>query len=290
LRRWLASAVACFLTIGVLASPAAATWSIVAVDAETREVGVAGASCIGGVEIIGGVVPGRGVIAAQAFANIEARDLAKRRFEAGASPPEILSEITDPDWDPDQWFNLLGGRSLRQYGLAGLGQEPGPTLSSVATFTGEDTSTWAGSREGKGVAVAGNLLAGSAVLDEALAAYEATPGDCEPELAERLLSALAAGGDEGGDRRCEPQVAALSAFLEVAAPTDLPGASSLRLVIPVDDDLENRFLVQAWRFFVPKPGDPDDNPVRKLRERYLERFGGNACLFDPTSDAYQTVR
>ncbi len=265
-----------------IAAPAAATWSIVAVDAETREVGIAGASCIGGVEIIAGVMPGHGVIAAQAFANVEARDLARDRFAAGDSPAEVLTEITDPAWDPSRWYDVLGGGSRRQYGLASL--DPSPDQE---TFTGSDTSAWAGGRTGAGVAVAGNLLYGPEVVDRALAAFGAPAGACEPRLADRLLSALAAGGEAGGDRRCEPQVAALSAFLEVAAPSDLVGESSLRLIVPLEDESENSFAVQVWRLFVSKSGTAGDNPVRKLRGRYLETSGGAACLFDFATGAYQ---
>ena len=267
------------------AAPSFATWSIVAVDSETREVGVAAASCIGGVEIIGGVVPGRGVVAAQASANLAARDLAKERIAAGTSPAAVLAEITDPTWDPDRWYDPIGGLSHRQYSVVVL--DPSP---DQATFTGGRTIEWAGAREGEGVAVAGNILVGPEVLERALLAYAAPPGACMPRLEERLLSALGAGADAGGDRRCQPELAALSAFLEVASASDAPGESSLRLVIPLEDEGENRIVVALWRMFVPKQGEASDNPVRKLRIRYLEGVAGVACLFDPGSDAYQPAR
>ncbi len=81
-----ARAVVVLSAVWLPAAPASATWSIVAVDPETREVGIAGASCIGGVEIIGGLVPGRGAVAAQASANLAGRDLAMDRLAAGSSP------------------------------------------------------------------------------------------------------------------------------------------------------------------------------------------------------------
>ena len=268
----------------VAAIPANATWSIVAVDPETREVGVAGASCIGGVDVIGGLVPGRGVVAAQASANVAGRDLATQRLAAGVSPADILAEITDPAWDPERWFDPVGGFTRRQYAVAVL--EPSP---DQATFTGASTFEWAGTREGEGVAAAGNLLVGPEVVEQALLGYGAPRGDCTPRLAERLLSALEAGGVAGGDRRCSPELAALTAYLEVAAPADPPGESSLRLVIPLEDETEGRFWVQLWRFYSPKQGGPNENPVRKLRSRYLDAVGGKACLLDPAFGAYQTV-
>ena len=64
------------------AGDAAATWSIVAIDPATREVGIAGASCIAGAQEIAGLAPGRGAIAAQAMANFGAATA-----ESRCSPP-----------------------------------------------------------------------------------------------------------------------------------------------------------------------------------------------------------
>jgi hypothetical protein len=86
-----------------IAAPAGATWSIVAVDSQTREVGVAGASCIGGVEVIAGIAPGRGVVAAQAMSNLEGRARAVELLEKGRQPSEILEEIASQAWDPRTW-------------------------------------------------------------------------------------------------------------------------------------------------------------------------------------------
>ena len=62
-----------------------ATWSIVAVDAETGEVGVGAATCTVGVELVQGIVPGVGVLAAQAYTNLLARNAATRALRSGAS-------------------------------------------------------------------------------------------------------------------------------------------------------------------------------------------------------------
>jgi len=56
---------------------------------------------------------------------------------------------------------------------------------------------WAGGVTGDGYACQGNILAGEAVVKAMARAYEAAKGD----LAERLLAALAAGQEAGGDRR-----------------------------------------------------------------------------------------
>ena len=53
---------------------AAATWSIVAVDPYTGEVGLAAATCNPGINFIAAVVPGKGVVAAQAETSLRGRD------------------------------------------------------------------------------------------------------------------------------------------------------------------------------------------------------------------------
>ncbi len=76
-----------------------ATWSIVAVDPQTREVGVAVASCIGSVEVTAGFAPGKGVIVAQALSNRAARDRSAQLLARGASPAQVIAEITNPEFD-----------------------------------------------------------------------------------------------------------------------------------------------------------------------------------------------
>jgi uncharacterized Ntn-hydrolase superfamily protein len=67
----------------------------------------------------------------------------------------------------------------------------------AATFTGEECNAWAGGRTGKHYAVQGNILAGKKVVDAMAAAFEESEGD----LGERMIAALQAGQDAGGDTR-----------------------------------------------------------------------------------------
>jgi uncharacterized Ntn-hydrolase superfamily protein len=228
------------LALALAPAPARATWSIVAVDPATRVVGVAGASCIGGVEVIGRVVPGRGAVAAQAIANLAGRDRAAQRLAEGATPAEIVAELTRRRFDGWQ----LPLYRARQYGIAALG-------APAAAYTGAWTIPWRGDRVAEGVAVQGNLLRGPAVVRDALTAFERSAGRA---LGERLLRALEAGAAAGGDRRCAPEQAALSAFLLVAAPQDREDAPTLRLV--VHDEAASpvaalRREYDAWRALRP---------------------------------------
>src|SRR3546814_16333978 len=90
---------------------------------------------------------------------------------------------------------------------------------SVA-FTGENCVDWAGHVVGEGVSVAGNMLAGPAVIETALAAYEANAG---LPLAERLLVALQSGERGGGDKRGRQSAARTLVRCETSSWLDLPG-------------------------------------------------------------------
>lgn len=72
-----------------------------------------------------------------------------------------------------------------------------PVESEIAAYTGSDTEDWRGHRVGENYAVAGNLLVG----EETLAAMERSFMASEGPLPERLVVALEAGQEAGGDSR-----------------------------------------------------------------------------------------
>lgn len=214
---------------------ASATWSITAVDPRTREVGIAGASCTPDVLGIAGVVPSRGVIAAQAPASDAARQRGVEMLRIGASPADIVRTVTDSAFDP--------GHAAQQYGIVALDHAP-------AVYTGAATEGWKGHEVGAEVSVQGNILVGPQVVHDAMAAFRAAAADSAMTLADRLLLALEAGAAAGGEARCPGQTA-LSAFLIVAGPNDRRDAQHLRL-------------------YVNGQAAAGANPVGVLRERYDE--------------------
>lgn len=266
MRRWLTFALA--LAGATAASPARATWSIVAVDPASREVGVAGASCIVGSELLAKLVPGRGAVAAQAIPNFSGRDEIAAQLERGESPAAALDVVVRDGFD-----SLAGvpTKRLRQYGVAALGFENDPV-----NFTGAWTLGWAGARTGYGVSVQGNMLEGAQVVEEALVAFEDERKGCARSLSDRLMDALEAGARAGGDRRCSPELAALSAFLMVARPQDDPDHPSLRLV----RDRPGAVLHSPWSdlrrslMLGQERGTADENPVLLLRQDYRAARGG----------------
>jgi len=245
-----------------------ATWSIVAVDPKTQEVGAASASCIYSrsftIDQTAELVPGIGAVVAQALANLDARAAIAAAIARGESPAGALSQATAPGADERLGIDLS---RLRQYGVVTLAAGP-------VSYTGTWNGSWAGARAGAGVSVQGNILRGPEVVDEALHAFEAGARAC---LAERLMRALEAGARAGGDRRCAPELGALAAFVAVARRTDPSGDPGLRLVRARPDEPDWSILDELRRRFRPEPGTAEQSPVASLRRAFdEERAAGRA--------------
>ncbi|MAG96052.1 MAG: DUF1028 domain-containing protein [Alphaproteobacteria bacterium] len=213
----------CWLLVALLllpSAPALATWSIVAVDTASGEVGSAGASCTNSVGGIVGIVPGKGVIVAQAASNPVARRKGVELLRQGHSPKEIVATISDI------WFD--GSAARQQYGVVSLAHAGQP-----AGFTGGETAEAHADLQAYGVSVQGNIMADANFAKIMLAAYRKAHRNPAFSLADRLLAALEAGAKAGGgDRRCGRRQTALSAYLVVAQPGDFAEAPSLHIVIP----------------------------------------------------------
>jgi uncharacterized Ntn-hydrolase superfamily protein len=195
---WLriALAVAALYVIGfLLATRAHATFSIVAYDSVTQEIGVAVQSRAFSV---GGAVPwvegGVGAVATQASTNESFGPWGLERLRRGEHAGAVLNALLAAD----------SGRAHRQAAVV-------DAKGRSATFTGPDCMAWAGGRTGPGYAVQGNILAGEAVV----AAMERAFLDREGDLGDRLLAALEAGQAAGGDKR-----GMQSAALLVGRPSD----------------------------------------------------------------------
>jgi uncharacterized Ntn-hydrolase superfamily protein len=210
-RRW--SSMLLGVAAALQSASAMATWSIVAVDPDTREVGSAGASCTPFVAGIVGLVPGRGVIVAQAMSNMAAKRRGMAMIASGAGPDDVIAEITTPSFDPH--------RARQQYGVAVLGGG-----GRAGHFTGSGVAADAAAVRGPTASVQGNILPTRRVVDAAMEAFASADGP----LSNRLLLALEAGGREGGDRRCGGQTAH-SAYLAVAGPRDDARRPRVRIVI-----------------------------------------------------------
>jgi uncharacterized Ntn-hydrolase superfamily protein len=199
-----------------LLTPLAAqeTFSIVAVDTITGEVGSAGASCLddqdvaGGATIISDVLPGRGAVHTQARYRAGNQRRARERVQEGLSADSVIQwlKANDAFFSPE----------VRQYGIALL-KKDGTYKAQTAAFTGDDTDSFKGHYTGRTYAIQGNILKGPEVLDSMRSAFLRTGGS----LGERLMAALQGANMPGADRRClEEGVSSQSAFLRVAKPGD----------------------------------------------------------------------
>jgi uncharacterized Ntn-hydrolase superfamily protein len=197
----IAALVAVLGSVLLVAGRADATWSIVGVDTETGEVGVAVASCVGfEVTVVPVLVPGVGAAASQANISKGSGDRIVDALESGASAQEVIDAVVAADDRPDD----------RQLGVVVID-------GGGAGWTGADNLDVATDGRNAEVtgAAQGNILVSGEVVDETLAAFDAADG----ELADRLLAGLLAGADAGGDARCGEQTATAAALL-VAAPDD----------------------------------------------------------------------
>jgi uncharacterized Ntn-hydrolase superfamily protein len=169
------------ITTFAAAVPAGATFSIVARDSTTGELGVAVQSRAFSVgSAVPWAAPGAGAIATQAQTNESFGPNGLALLAAGLDARAALDTLLARDAD----------REHRQLAIVDAG-------GRVAAHTGANCSDWAGQRLGAGYSCQGNILAGAAVVDSMARAYETTEG----ELARRLLAALVAGQAAGGDRR-----------------------------------------------------------------------------------------
>ncbi len=168
--------------------PPVATFSVLGFDPATGEVGVAVQSRV--FSVGNGVIWGEagvGVTATQAVVDVSYGPRAIELLAAGLTPAEVVERILeeDPDPRPDDWPEA--GRQFSVMDAKG----------NVATHTGPEASDWAGHRIGRHVSAQGNILAGQAVVEDMVTAFESTDG----HLSFRLLAALEAGQAAGGDRR-----------------------------------------------------------------------------------------
>jgi len=166
------------------------TFSIVGRSADGDSWGVAVASKFLAVgSAVPAAVAGVGAIATQAEANVAYKGLALSHMDEGATAGVALQRLLEED----------DKRQDRQVGLVDVD-------GGAATHTGSDCLDWAGGVTGDGVAIQGNILVGPEVVEEMKAAWDST---VDQPLARRLLAALRAGDDAGGDRRGRQSAALL---------------------------------------------------------------------------------
>jgi uncharacterized Ntn-hydrolase superfamily protein len=175
------------------------TFSILAYDAATGEIGGAVQSRVFAVG--NGVLwaeAGLGVVATQAIVDVSYGPQALAHLRRGLTAEQVVRAVLadDPDPRPQDW-----SKDGRQFAVI-------DAKGSVFAHTGPKATEWAGHKSCAAPHVCtaqGNILAGSAVVDSMVAAFERTPG----RLHLRLVAALEGGQRAGGDKRGQQSAALL---------------------------------------------------------------------------------
>src|SRR5690606_10758601 len=133
---------------------------------------------------VGAAVPAAeaevGALATQSYANLAYRPQGMALLRTGVGAAGVVAGLTGAD----------DGRQTRQLGAVAADGDG-------ATYTGRDCHAWAGGVSGDGYAIQGNILTGPEVVHEMQRAF--LESAAEPRLGRRLLAALRAGDEAGGD-------------------------------------------------------------------------------------------
>jgi uncharacterized Ntn-hydrolase superfamily protein len=227
------------------------TFSIVARDVKTGDFGIAVASKF---LAVGSAVPFAealiGAVATQSYANTTYGPRTIAGLKAGITLEGIHQSFVATDENYD----------LRQYGLV-------DAKGNSITFTGKSCFPWAGGIAKLNLAIQGNLLAGPQVVEQMLEVYETST----LEFPEKLLAALLAGDEAGGDKRGKQ-----SASLLVARPEGGYGGFNDRYIdLRVDDH--------------PLP-IPELQRLLELRHVYFEKPKAENILTIDTTIAQRITR
>ena len=233
------------------------TFSIVAYDPESGDLGVAVQSKF---LAVGAVVPwarsGVGAVATQSWANTTYGPEGLRLMAQGLTAQEALDKLVEADEDRDR----------RQAGMV-------DTRGNAAAYTGKGCFDWAGHIVGEGFACQGNILVGQETVQAMARTFEESKG----ELADRLVAALEAGQEAGGDSRGRQS----AALLVVREKGGYGGFNDRYLDLRVDDhptpiqELKRLLQLHKLYFFKSKPEDilPLEGRVAREVQEILSKLG-----------------
>ena len=244
------------------------TWSVVAVDPETGDVGMAVSSCVGRfADAVGALVPGKGAAATQAGFNIDNRNRVFEAIKEGLTAEEVIARVTDPEWDSELERRQYGVVTIHDGFVRAAGyttplrQGLVPSENGAARFAGvmADPS--------RGVSSQGNTLASHEVVQWPLDAYRWDDPAGFNGLPDRLMRAIEAGSIAGGDVRCNQgnvrQTTSMAAIL-VARGGDEPYATESMGMTDEGTDKAPWLALSA----VAERGA--ENPLLEMRRKYDE--------------------
>jgi uncharacterized Ntn-hydrolase superfamily protein len=166
------------------------TWSIIARDPLTGQIGIAVATKFFAVGArVPHIAPKLGGVATQALVNPYYGIDGVLLLREGKAPGEVIEVLIAAD----------AGRESRQLHIMDVN-------GRIAAHTGSECVGWCGHLEGAGFSIAGNMLVGPRVLDDTASAYVT---NAKLPFAQRLIAAMKAGEAAGGDKRGKQSAALL---------------------------------------------------------------------------------
>jgi uncharacterized Ntn-hydrolase superfamily protein len=217
------------------------TFSVCAHDPATGELGIAVSSCILAVgRAVPSVRPGVGVVAVQARSRRGLGGSLLSGLAEGLAPADLVKRAAHAAEDADRQIAVLDA------------------AGRVAADTAPGSFPISGHLVGEGFSVQGNMLASESVLPAMSTAFDSARGD----LTDRLLAALTAGQEAGGDLRGRQSAALLVVSGHPATDED----DGVRTDLRVDDS-----------------GDPvaQLRVLRNLQRAYDQRDYETLALFAP---------
>ena len=229
------------------------TFSIAAYDSDAGEWGVAVASCVPfAYHSVAWAEAEAGAIATQSWTNHFYATEGLPLLEAGLTADSVVFLLTSADSLRDQ----------RQLGVV-------DHLGNTASFTGDLCMNWAGSIQGEGYTIQGNILTGPEVVEDMERAFLESEGS---PLAERLYAALVAGELAGGDSRGRQS----AGILVVRSNSGHGGATDRFVEIAVNDNPDPLTILgdhlYTWEMYNCLPvygSDMLENPVSEARVMHL---------------------
>ena len=255
------------LLVTIFPAAVSATWSVIAIDTRTGQVVIASATCVaqgrfagfpstGLMDIQAIVVPGVAVAAAQAGVDRTRanHELIYAELKNGTAPERIIEMLSeDPDFE------------RRQFGIVDL---QGRCAGHSGSGNGEASLAVADSIPAEGIyfSVQGNILASDDVVHLAVAAFKDEAGT----MPDRVMAAMEAADDAGGDGRCTCE----SEPLLDHVPCDGKTSHVAYILVANADDLEGEsFNDGEYSLYIDVTDEniqegENANPVRTLRMRY----------------------
>ena len=201
------------VTLDEYGNPYYSTFSLCAIDPAT---GQSGAAVTTRVPFVGRAVPhvraGIGAVCTQASTVVEYGPRGLDLMAKGVEPAAAVEQLLADDKQ----------RESRQLGMIDM-------KGRSAAHTGKNNGNWAGSKQGLNYTVQANIMVGPEVIEAVAQTFEATEGSGMP-LAERMILAMEAGQNKGGDRRFGNLQ---SAAIKIADPNN-PGRGGDHIALAIE--------------------------------------------------------